>query len=318
MDTICTYHKGKVEISKIQFIFMPSKGELDVFLSSAQEEFKHARKFLSKKISSMPFLKCALLEERGADCVSVEEASLKAARSCDIYVGIFGNEYSELAIKEYREAVKHRKLCLNYVKNKSNRDSRLQEFIDEELKPQFKYHEFGSRKDLYTQVEANLYEQLNRLLRMGLDDLRNSKKQAFVTQTELKPVMTKAITLQEEDKAYFILNDATDSFSKADFMGATMKAAIAVELASRLALLRLQISSKELKRASLGKILRLLHSYKVLETREIKQLQELVYLRNATIHEGKTPTKETTEWILKLSRDIIEKLCYTPLEYRKL
>jgi hypothetical protein len=297
---------------------MPPTGELDVFLSSAQEEFKNSRKILSKKISKMPFLKCIPLEERGADCVSVEEASLKAARTCDIYIGIFGNEYSELTIKEYREAVKHRKLCLNYVKKLSNRNSRLQKFIDEELEPHFKYHKFGTRKDLYAQVEANLYEQLNRLLRMGLDDLRNSKKQAFATQTELKPAVTKAIKQKEEDKPILMLNDATSSFSKADFMGATMKAAIAVELASRLALLRTQIPSRELKRASLGRILRLLESHEILEIRDIKQLQELVYLRNATIHEGKTPTEKTTAWILKLAREIVDKLLYVPLEHRRL
>ena len=130
--------------------------------------------------------------------------------------------------------------------------------------------------------------------------------------------MTKAIKQKEEDKPILMLNDATSSFSKADFMGATMKAAIAVELASRLALLRTQIPSKELKRASLGRILRLLESHEILEIRDIKQLQELVYLRNATIHEGKTPTEKTTDWILKLAREIVEKLLYVPLEHRRL
>jgi len=287
---------------------MPSRDKLDVFLSSAQEEFKNERKTLSTKIFRMPFLNCVLLEERGADSVSVEEASIKGVRECDIYIGIFGNQYSELTVKEYREAIKRRKLCLNYVKRTSNLDSKLQDFIDEELRPQFKYHEFRSRKNLYVQVEANLREQLSRLLHMGLDQLRNSKKRAFATQTGLKPVVTKAIKQREEDKPLLMIDNATISFLEADFMGATLKAAIAVELASRLALLRAQVPSRELRRASLGRILRLLRDHKILEIRDINQLQELVYLRNATIHEGKTPSKETTEWILKLAREIIEKL----------
>jgi len=287
---------------------MPSRDKLDVFLSSAQNEFKKERKALSAKISHMPFLNCSLLEDRGADSVSVEEASIKGVRECDIYVGIFGNQYSEITVKEYREAVKLRKLCLNYVKRTSNRDSTLQDFIDGELRPQFKYHEFKSRKNLYTQVENNLREQLSRLLRMGLYQLRDSKKQAFVTQTTLKPLITQAIKQKEEDKPLSMIDNATISFVKADFIGATLKAAIAVEIASRLALLRAEVSSRELKRAPLGRILRLLCDYKILETRDINQLQELVYLRNAAIHEGKIPSKKTTEWILKLAREIIEKL----------
>lgn len=287
---------------------MPSRNKLDVFLSSSEEEFKNERKTLSAKISHMPFLNCIPLEERGADSVSVEEASIKGARECDIYIGVFGSQYSELTVKEYREAVKHRKLCLNYVKSAPSRDSRLQDFIDGELRPQFKYHEFKSRRELYAQVEANLREQLGRLLRMGLDQLRNSKQQAFATQTGLKPMVTKAIKQKEQDKPLSIMNDATISFREADFMGATLKAAIAVELASRLALLRAQVPSRELRRAPLGKILKLLRDRKILKIRDIGQLQELVYLRNATIHEGKTPSKETTAWILKLAREIVEKL----------
>lgn len=287
---------------------MPSRDKLDVFLSSAQEEFKNERKTLSTEISRMPFLNCTPLEERGADSVSAEEASIKGVRECDIYIGILGKQYSELTVKEYREAVKRRRLCLNYVKRIANRDSRLQDFIDEELEPQFKYHEFRSRKELYARVEANLSEQLSRLLRMGLDQLGVSKKQALATQTELKPVVTKALKQKEEDKSLLIMDEATASFFRFDYMGATVKAAIAVELASRLALLRAQVPKIELRKASLGRILRLLRDYKILGTSDTSQLQELVYLRNAAMHEGRTPSKETTKWVLKMAGEIVKKL----------
>lgn len=64
---------------------------LDVFLSSDQAEFQEERKKLSKMISDIPFLECVLLEERGADTRGVVEASLGAAKNCDIYIGMVVN-----------------------------------------------------------------------------------------------------------------------------------------------------------------------------------------------------------------------------------
>jgi hypothetical protein len=287
---------------------MSSKDRLDVFLSSDQEEFEDERKTLSEKIRLIPFLNCVPLEERGANTVSVEEASIAGVKECDIYVGIFGSQYSGLTIKEYEEAVKHRKLCINYVKKTARRDSRLRDFVGRELKDQFKYHEFRSRKDLYSQVEADLYNHLSRLLRMGLAQLKNSKKQALVTETELKPIVAKAIKQKEEDRPLSIMGEAEASCLSGDFMAATVKAAIAVELAARLALLEKKVPSDELRKASLGRLLGLLRNYNMLGTRDTNQLQELIYLRNATIHEGIIPSRETTAWILKLAGEVVEKL----------
>jgi len=287
---------------------MPLRKKLDVFLSSAQEEFENERKTLSKKISELPFLDCVPLEERGADALSVEESSIEGVRECDIYVGIFGSRYSKLVIKEFREAVKRRKLCLNYVKKVAKRDAKLQDFIQIELKGQFKYHEFRSTKDLYTKVKTNLLQQLDRLLRMGLNQFKDSKKQAFAKQTQMRPTLNKAIKEKEEDRPLSIIDETIISFRQDDFVGATVKAAIAVELAARLALNRAQVPSRETRKAPLGRILRLLHNYEILEMKDARNLQELIYLRNAVIHEGKTPTRANTERILKIARDIVGKL----------
>jgi hypothetical protein len=92
---------------------------------AAQEEFKNERKELSIHISQVPFLDSVPLEERGADAISIEEASIEGVKGCDIYVGIFGSRYSELTIREFREAVKRRKICLNYVKKVAKIDPKL-------------------------------------------------------------------------------------------------------------------------------------------------------------------------------------------------
>jgi len=83
----------------------------------------------------MPFLKCTPLEDRGADSASVLEASLQAVRDSDIFVGIYGKEYSQITVEETREAIKTKKLGLTYVKRETKRDPRLTEFIKNELSP---------------------------------------------------------------------------------------------------------------------------------------------------------------------------------------
>ena len=61
---------------------------LDVFISSDLYEFRKERIKISSMIGKMPFLKCAPLETRGASHHGVREASLQAARQCDIYIGL--------------------------------------------------------------------------------------------------------------------------------------------------------------------------------------------------------------------------------------
>ena len=102
-----------------------SREKLDVFLSSDQKEFENERRELSRTICHIPFLNCIPLERRGADTRDALEASIRAVKKCDLYIGIFGNEYSETTIKEYNEAVKRRKPCLTYVRKVKERDERL-------------------------------------------------------------------------------------------------------------------------------------------------------------------------------------------------
>lgn len=89
-----------------------SRENLDVFLSSDQEEFLKERNELAKLISNVPFSACVPLENRGADSRDILEAAIRSVRNTDIYVGVFGREYSEITIKEYKEAIRNRKPCL--------------------------------------------------------------------------------------------------------------------------------------------------------------------------------------------------------------
>ena len=84
------------------------KKKLEVFISSKQDEFKQKRKEIERLISKHPHLESRLLEKRGANAENPTNASVKAVQKSDIYIGIFGEKYSETTVKEYREAIKKR------------------------------------------------------------------------------------------------------------------------------------------------------------------------------------------------------------------
>jgi len=283
------------------------KDKLEVFISSAQSEFEKERTTLAQMISKMPFLVCNPLEKRGAESVSAIEASLQGVRDCDIYIGIFGSRYSEITKAEFREAMKHYKMCLNYAKRVKSREEQLQEFLEAELKPQFKYHTFSKSKDLHEQIEEDLNRHLLRLLRLGLDNFKRKKRRAIETgRTEQQQIRT-AILRKEEDRPLAMVMEARSACSSEDYLAAAIKAAVAVELALRFALLRRGISGKEL-RLPLGHLLQLALRTEVLSMQDLTDAKNLLYVRNAALHNGRTPLKKEALVAIKLAENLIKKL----------
>lgn len=283
------------------------KDKLEVFISSAQSEFEKERTTLAQRISKMPFLVCNPLEKRGAESVPAIEASLQGVRDCDIYIGIFGSRYSETTKAEFREAMKHYKMCLNYAKRVKSREEQLQEFLEAELKPQFKYHKFSKSKDLHEQIEEDLNRHLLRLLRLGLDNFKMKKRRAIETgRTEQQQIRT-AILRKEEDRPLAMVMEARSAYSSEDYLTAAIKAAVAVELALRFALLRRGISGREL-RLPLGHLLQFALRTEVLSKQDLTDAKNLRYVRNAALHDGRTPLKEEALVAIKLAENLIQKL----------
>ena len=156
------------------------KEELDVFLSSDQQEFSRLRKQLSKEICHLPFLTCTLLEERGADSVSVLDSSLSAVRNCDIYVGVFGHDYSEITLREFQEAFNLGKPCLTYIKKMRERDEKLESFINSILKNEFKYFPFKTYKELTQQLKNDLSKFILETLEIGIRILNTQGRLVFL------------------------------------------------------------------------------------------------------------------------------------------
>jgi hypothetical protein len=272
---------------------------LDVFLSSDQEEFEKERNKLSSIISSIPFLACTPLENAGAAALDVVEASLRAVRHSHIYVGVFGREYSEITIKEYREAVRYRKPCLTYVKRVKQRDTRLQGFIDGELESQFKYCPFRGKKDLYEQLEKDLRSFIFETLQDGLEARKHKKKEVQrLFEEERRAVPTRPTT--EEPLA-----GADSAFRQGNYLECLVRTTITLELALKNALRARNISAEG---RSLGALLQLATKSEIIDRQDANKLQEISYIRNSAVHRGDIPSKQGIEWVLENTRQILNKL----------
>lgn len=277
---------------------MPSE-EIDVFLSSHQKEFEKERDKLSKIVCRIPFCSCIPLEKRGADTNNVVQASLKAARNCDIYVGIFGRKYSETTIQEYKEVLKYHKPCLSYVERVKRREKKLKEFIENDLKNQFKYHEYRGKKDLYRQVESDLKKLIFETLKDGLDFRKREKEKAQrIIGVERKSVFT--IRPKEDE-----LTEAQMSYTHGNYLECVVRTTIALEV-----VLKRKLSEKTTvaDRSSLGQLLNMATKFEILDRNTMPRLQEISYIRNAVVHGMRTPDKKTAAWILENARHIIELL----------
>lgn len=141
---------------------------LTVFISSSISEFSNLRVRMISEIKRFGFLTPVILEHEGARPVPVEEESMNKAGECDIFVGIFGEKYSDLTAKEFRKAIGEGKPCFIYVLGGVVREGRLQEFLDKEVKPSVKYQEFSTNSDAIDIMTKDLSIFTGEVLRRGI------------------------------------------------------------------------------------------------------------------------------------------------------
>lgn len=274
---------------------MPN-GKIDVFLSSDQKEFEKERNRLSKIVCEIPFCSCTPLEKRGADTVNVIEVSLKAVRTCDVYIGIFGSQYSETTVKEYKEAVKCHKSCLCYVKKTGNRNVELEQFIEDDLRNRFKYHEFKGKTELYKQVKTDLEKLIYETLLDGLEFRKREQEKAIqIIKTERK---MKYLIEEKEDP----LSEAQIAYEQGMYLECLVKTTIVLEkeLTQKL------MGKTNARRLSLGQLLRLAAKYEIVDKNQIGALVEIAYMRNAFVHGMRTPHKNEILWVLNTARKALQ------------
>lgn len=286
-----------------------AKKEFEVFLSSDQNEFSKIRKELSKVVCSIQFLTCTLLENRGAETTNIVEASVKAVRDSDIYVGIFGKEYSETVIKEYKEAVRCRKPCLTYVKKVEKREEKLSKFIYEELINDFKYSSFRGSPELGKQVETDLRRLLLDTLNIGFEERAKKKEETFaLIKKEEKAELQNTKNEQQLEKAKIAFQEQNKStIDQRNYIESIVRTTIALEAALKKAVLPLGYSV-DAKPRPLGELLKIAASAQVVSFDEETMLREMLQIRNMAVHQGDTPNEETTRRVLDNAQSIIDRL----------
>ena len=239
-----------------------------------------------------------MLEDRGAESRNVVEASINAVRKCDVYLGVFGGEYSETSIKEYKEAIRKRKPGLTYVKDMRNRDSKLARFIREDLSYQFKYHNFRSNKGLLRQVKRDLESLLFEFLEAGLETVQQRKDEAKVAEENADRLAEIAGAGKNELQGIF--SEAYSAFENGMYMAAITTTATAIEVALRKRLQELSPETQaEHRKLTLGMLVERLHRNGWISSYDAGTLREVQILRNKAVHEGQVPSKLEVERALK-------------------
>jgi hypothetical protein len=283
-----------------------TKEELDVFLSSDQEEFARLRNSLSKKEWAVPFLTCTPLENRGADPINVVELSLKAVRDSDIYVGIFGRKYSETTIKEYTEAVKCRKPCFTYVKKLNKRETKLSEFIEENLKNEFHYFEFRVNKDLIAQIDDDLRRFIFETLRIGLEERKRKKEETkSIEEKAEKAISTSSKRPPTMASVEEPLKTAELAFKKGNNLECLVLTTVKLEDSLQKALVTTDTRRRVM---SLGQLILSAQKAQLFNTEELDSLRTISYYRNIAVHLGDTPPDEKIRWILENAKKILSRL----------
>jgi hypothetical protein len=290
------------------------KRSLEIFLSSDQEEFRRQRRELSRRISSLPFLVCTPLETRGAAAENVIAASLRAVRDSDIYLGVFGAKYSDTTAREYREALRTRKPCYNYVKKVRRRDRELKNFVQSEIKGQFKYHEFSRNTELYSQVVKDLEEFLFRLLREGLETIQASKLKVTRIETQVRPLtpVSRAVRKRRamrspSAKPNLLLSRAQYLYARNRLLEATVLLTAAVETALRWKLRFFPgVDARGL--STWGGLLNIAARTGVLKGPDLRRAGTLSHVRSRVAHEGRQPSKEQVSYYLTFAEQLLQKL----------
>ena len=244
---------------------------------------------------------CALMEDKGADFFSVTEASLKAVRESDVYVGIFGRQYSPTTILEYQEAMKQRKPCLAYIKRARQRDKRLEKFINEVLQRDFKYFEFGANKEELTQqLEYDLQRFIVNTLRMGIQARAEKQDKAIELISQEEKTASNYVSAEDP------LNEAQNLFFKEKYYESFILMLAIIEATLRKALSNKGIAIKPA--LSLGEMITLAQESKLFDVDAIDKLRTFSIYRNQIVHLGEAPDKVIVKEFLESGRQLISSL----------
>ncbi|MGB9024281.1 MAG: DUF4062 domain-containing protein [Candidatus Bathyarchaeia archaeon] len=116
----------------------PVDNQIVVFVSSKQKEFQQLRDLLKTYLEGDDFLRKNMIKVELADRRHGERIRgdiTQALRNTSIYVGLFGNKYSEITIGEYLEARRRGLPVIIFdMVRRGRRDPLVREFLEEQVK----------------------------------------------------------------------------------------------------------------------------------------------------------------------------------------
>lgn len=282
-----------------------SEQKLRVFISSNQKEFEELRKRLRDKLLGTPFLTPIVLELEGAKTFPVRETSLKSAEKCDIFVGILGSRYSKLVEEEYRKAVSNYRPCLIYVKKVKKRSHKIKTLIDNEIRPNFKYHEFEDETKLIDQIINDLNGFLLEIMAEGLRVLKQRKKKTLKKQISMQKLQ-RTIIRPTETTVLRLLQNAKDACDKHSYVEAILNAELAIENCLRYVLIKSGVPSRDL--SSFGLMLQAATKLGFLTNTNRNMIMEFRRTRNKIVHMTLRPNKREVISALKIAEDVVKSL----------
>lgn len=250
------------------------------------------------------------MEDRGADPYSVSEASIKALQESDIYVGVFGREYSDTTFLEYQEAIKNKKPCFAYIKRVRYRDDRLSAFLKNNLKPNFKYYEFGNNtNDLIRQLEVDLQNFIVSTLRLGIQ-----------ARAEKLGKTIDLISKEEKNALNYIsakdpLAEAQELFKQEKYLESLFMTVAIVQATLRYALKNHGVITNSSN--TLGEMITQTQNFELFDKDIVNILRNISIYRNQVVHLGTSPDKKQMQEFLESARLLIKKLSTSRIEATK-
>lgn len=156
-----------------------SSNKLKVFISSKMAELQDVREVVAKALEEKGIHAWVFESDAGARPEDVLETSLSEIEASDIYVGLFGEKYGDVTVKEYHYARSLNKPCFVYIRNKSfTREQKLENFLRAEvydLQKGVTYDFFSSAIKLAEQVANDIMAWLVKLHRERTAEIREAR-----------------------------------------------------------------------------------------------------------------------------------------------
>jgi len=117
-----------------RFMLTPKDSKLKVYISSNSSEFRDLQEILVKALEDRDINAWVFAGNNLATPNSVFETSIKQVEASDVYIGLFGSKYSELAEKELLYARQTNKPCFVFIREvNGDRDPELSLLLQTEV-----------------------------------------------------------------------------------------------------------------------------------------------------------------------------------------